>query len=59
MSYAHYKEEDLLVTLSKLEKGQYVTPWERANFETLIARKIITNENLKERIEKYLNAKKD
>jgi len=53
MSYAHYNLSDLVVTLGKLEKGQYVTPWERANFETLLAKQI-TNEHLKERIKKYL-----
>jgi len=57
MSYTHYNLNDLVVTLGKLEKGQYVTPWEHANFGTLLKKVDIKNEHLKERIKNYLEGK--
>lgn len=54
MSYAHYNISDLIATLGKLERGVYVTPWERANFYLLLDKTDIKNEHLKARIDKYL-----
>jgi len=54
MSYVNYNLSDLVITLRKLERGEYVTPWEKACFYHLIDKTNIKNEHLELRVDEYL-----